>query len=239
MGFSYADWGRCLDTRCSVIGYCFFLGRVSVVLEVQKATNCSSFLIRSRVPCSCLCHLRTEWLHYLLVICMSLVPSNLLYIVTANPVFHECTKHLDIDCHVVREKSAASLMKLLLISTRDQTAHVFTKSLHCATYHQLVSKLGMVNIYQSSICGRHEYNQNSQAAKFYLKRKFKGNAMKIMDTLTIVGSPINTVEHIEIIFYGLPNEYDPIVTSILSRTDACTIPEIEYLLMNIESRIEK
>ncbi|RDX62751.1 hypothetical protein CR513_58882, partial [Mucuna pruriens] len=62
---------------------------------------------------------------------------------------------------------------------------------------------------------------------------------KIVDTLTTLDSPIDTVEHIEIILDGLPNEYDPIVTSIVSRTNAYIVPEIEYLLMNIKGRIEK
>ncbi|RDY07673.1 hypothetical protein CR513_08193, partial [Mucuna pruriens] len=56
---------------------------------------------------------------------------------------------------------------------------------------------------------------------------------------TVVGSLIDTTKYIEISFYSLPNEYNPIVTSILSRTNAYTIFEIESLLMNIEGEIEK
>lgn len=62
---------------------------------------------------------------------------------------------------------------------------------------------------------------------------------RLLIPLIAVGSPIDTAEHIEIVLDGLPNEYDPIVTAIISPTNAYSIPEIEFLLLNIEGRIEK
>nr|KYP36158.1 hypothetical protein KK1_042747 [Cajanus cajan] len=42
---------------------------------------------------------------------------------------------------------------------------------------------------------------------------------KIVDTLAVIGSPLDTTEHIDTIFDGLPEEYDPFVTSVLTRTE--------------------
>ena len=64
--------------------------------------------------------------------------------IARNPVFHERTKHIELDCHFVREKLLAGLISLEQIPSQQQLADVLTKPLPGPLHHRLIGKLGVL-----------------------------------------------------------------------------------------------
>ena len=151
--FSDADWAGDLTDRSSTTGYCFLLSSSSISWRSKKQT----FVARSstKVEYHALVDTTSElpWLRWLLNdLGVSTSSTTPLYCdnqsaihIAHNDVFHERTKHIEIDCHFIRYHLVHGALKLLSVSSKDQLANIFTKSLSKGRIRDLVDNLKLVS----------------------------------------------------------------------------------------------
>ncbi|GMI71408.1 hypothetical protein HRI_000810100 [Hibiscus trionum] len=67
-----------------------------------------------------------------------------------NQVFNERTKHIEVDCHFIREKVCSGFLKIFHVRSCNQLADLFTKALNLPAFRSLMAKLGLLNIHTAS-----------------------------------------------------------------------------------------
>uniref|UniRef100_A0A803MVR3 Reverse transcriptase Ty1/copia-type domain-containing protein n=1 Tax=Chenopodium quinoa TaxID=63459 RepID=A0A803MVR3_CHEQI len=117
--FSDSDWGSCPDSRKAMASATSKVTWMVKLLEEIGMTD-----------------LRPVTLH---------CDNQSAFYIAKNPVFHERTKHIEIDCHFTRDKVLEGLIQLTYLPTTSQIVDVFTKVLPSPQFTQLLSKLGMVS----------------------------------------------------------------------------------------------
>nr|GEU31609.1 ribonuclease H-like domain-containing protein [Tanacetum cinerariifolium] len=143
-----ADGAGCPNTRRSTSGYCVFLGnnllswssksQPTLSRSSAEAEYCGVANVVAET-CWLLHELHTPLSFATLVYCdnVSVVYSS------CNLVQHQCTKHIEIDIHFVRNLVAVGQARFLHVPSRYQFADIFTKGLPSALFKEFRTSLSI------------------------------------------------------------------------------------------------
>ncbi|KAI3758325.1 hypothetical protein L6452_05885 [Arctium lappa] len=151
--YTDADHAGCKLDRKSTSGCCQLLGN-KLVSWSSKKQNCVSTstaeaeYVAAASCCSQVLWMRTQLRDYgqqfdrIPILC----DSKSAIAISANPVQHSKTKHIDVRYHFLKDHVEKGTIEMYFVPTELQLADIFTKAIDERRFNFLISKLGMLNM---------------------------------------------------------------------------------------------
>jgi hypothetical protein len=142
--YSDADWAGCPDSRRSTSGFYIYLGDNLVSWSSKRQTTVSRSSAEAEYQAVAHVVAKCCWLRQLLQEIHIWLPSATVVFcdnvsavyMTANPVHHKRTKHIEIDIHFICEKVALGEIRVLHVPSSHQFADIMTKGLPTTLFRE-------------------------------------------------------------------------------------------------------
>ncbi|KAI3680226.1 hypothetical protein L2E82_50551 [Cichorium intybus] len=150
-----ADWLGCPLSRRSRTGYLLLLGGAPISWKSKKQSVVSRSSAEAEYRAMATTVSEVLWVRSLLtelheiptegttLFCDNMAAKH----IADNPVFHERTKHVEMDCYFVRERVESKEVRPTYIDTKHQIADLLTKPLGAQHLRSLLVKLGMQDLH--------------------------------------------------------------------------------------------
>uniref|UniRef100_A0A2N9J544 Reverse transcriptase Ty1/copia-type domain-containing protein n=1 Tax=Fagus sylvatica TaxID=28930 RepID=A0A2N9J544_FAGSY len=147
--YTDADWAGDPDDRRSTFGFLIYLGSNAITWSAKKQPTVSRSSTESEYRALAFASAELCWIRTLLKdLGIYIHDPPILWCdnvsalaIASNPVFHARTKHIEVDFHFVRKRVLRKDLVVKFVSTVDQLADIFTKSLSTHRFLDLRNNL--------------------------------------------------------------------------------------------------
>jgi len=150
LAYTNSDYRGCQVDRKSTSGSCQFLGGKLVSWSSKKQNCVSTSTAEAEYVAAASCCSQALWMQtqlrdygYTFNKIPILCDNKSAIAISANPVQHSKTKHIDIRYHFLKHHVEEGNVEMYFVNTQFQLADLFTKALDEKRFNFLVEKIGM------------------------------------------------------------------------------------------------